>query len=288
MRMGSSRCSMVVLVYASLIVLRLSSLIQAQDEVPGRVHTMGKEELASLLNSAAAELKAASITNKERSQRWNIVRNVATVKAYFPHVMSGPPEYRNPKYWGENDDGFFVPKGRPTDAIKDLWSTVSGVRCHKLSSLVMLKALIDVSNHEQLKEIDTLLAHKVIPSDLEDEGVGLFFDRPDPKQGETFQASEFLPGDEVWFDNPYFDKLSRKQQSRYRGQEGHHVFYVGDGKLMDMYSREPVDIEEFRESFLRWASVRLVAKEEDLEPKASDFQIKSVRRVKADCLAEKR
>ncbi len=47
-----------------------------------------------------------------------------------------------------------------------------------------------------------------------------------------------------------------------------------------MYGRTPIDIEEFRESFLSWASVNIVAKREKQQPVASDFQIKQVRRVK--------
>jgi hypothetical protein len=81
----------------------------------------------------------------------------------------------------------------------------------------------------------------------------------DPKDGEVFQQEELLPDDEVWFDNPYFERLSEELQDQYRGQEGHHVFYVGGGKVMDMYSREPVPIEEFCDTFLRWGSVTTVA-----------------------------
>ena len=251
---------------------------------PTHAYSMEKTELKRLIQEAKEELKKAKLSNQETQLRLAIVRNVATVKAYFPHVIGGPPEYRNEKHWVENDDGFFIPNGSPSEAIKNLWVTISGVRCHKLSSLVMFKGLIDVSNRQQIAKLDAILKDRVIPSDLDDEGVGLFFDEPEPKNGETFQAGEFLAGDEVWFDNPYFDRLEPKEQSRYRGQEGHHVFYVGCGKLMDMYDRTPIDIEEFRESFLSWASVNIVANREKRQPVASDFQIKEVRRVKPGSL----
>jgi hypothetical protein len=237
-------------------------------------------DLADVLDEARDELEGANdLSAKEIRLRLKIVENVATVKAYFPHVIGGPPEKRNSKFWVENDEGSYVPRGRPTEAIRDLWRTTSGIRCHKLSTLVMLKGLIDVSNAEQLSELDDMLRGKVIPNDLPDEGIGTLFERPDPKDGEIFQADEFLPGDEVWFDNPYFERLSERIQSKYRGQEGHHVFYIGGGKVMDMYSREPVSIDDFRETFLRWRSVKIVAEEEDREPEADEFQIKSVRRV---------
>ncbi|HEV3022859.1 MAG TPA: hypothetical protein VGX76_10335 [Pirellulales bacterium] len=240
---------------------------------------IGAADLARLLDKARHELQAADLSKKEIGLRLKIVENVATVKSYFPHVIGGPPETRNSKFWVENDEGSYVPRGRPTEAIKDLWRTTSGIRCHKLSTLVMLKGLIDVADAKQLSQLDDMLRGKVIPNDLADEGIGTLFERPDPQEGEIFQADEFLPGDEVWFDNPYFERLSEKVQSRYRGQEGHHVFYVGGGKVMDMYSREPVSIEDFRETFLRWGSVRIVAENEDLEPEADEFQIKAVRRV---------
>lgn len=267
-------------------VLQVGEKSRAQDR-PTHAYTMDKSDLVGLLKEAQGELRMANLSDSEIRLRLRIVQNVATVKAYFPHVVGGPPEYRNEKYWGKDEDGFFIPSGSPSEAIKDLWVTISGVRCHKLSTLVLLKGLIDVSNQQQIAKLDGILKGKVIPTDLEDEGVGLFFEEPEPKNGETFQAGEFLPGDEVWFDNPYFDVLTPYQQSRLRGQEGHHVFYVGGGKLMDMYSRDPITIEDFRESFLEWYSVRFVAERDKRQPKAEEFQIKQVRRVKLDCLSSK-
>jgi hypothetical protein len=240
---------------------------------------IGAADLARLLDEARNELQVAHLSEKEIRLRLKIVENVATVKAYFPHVIGGPPETRNSKYWRENDDGCYVPRGRATEAIKDLWRTTSGIRCRKLSTLVMLKGLIDVADAKQLSQLDEKLRGKVIPNDLPNQGIGTLFEKPHPKKGGIFQADEFLPGDEVWFHNPYFGRLSQKRQGRYRGQEGHHVFYVGGGKVMDMYSREPVSIEDFRETFLRWGSVKIAAKAEDREPEAAEFQIKAVRRV---------
>jgi hypothetical protein len=243
---------------------------------------MGAENLDRLLESAREELEAVELSENEVRLRLKIVENVATVKAYYPHAYGGPPEMRNAKFWVENDEGSYVPKGRPTDAIKDLWRTRSGIRCRKLSALVMLKGFIDVADAKQIAELNKLLRGKVIPNDLPDDGIGTYFEQPNPREGDVFQADEFLAGDEVWFENPYFERLSSRLQSRYRGQEGHHVFYVGGGQVMDMYSREPEPIEDFRETFLEWGSVETVAEDEDREPKADEFQIKAVRRVILD------
>ena len=235
--------------------------------------------LPQLLKVAREELQAARLSKKEIQLRLTVVENVATVKAYFPHADGGRPEMRNPKYWVENAEGSYIPRGKPSDSIKDLWQTTSGIRCRKLSSLVMLKSLIDVADLQQLAKLDEMLSSKVIPNDLPDQGIGTFFERERPKRGQVFQNDEFLPGDNVWFENPYFAKLSQKQQSRYLGQEGHHVFYIGAGQVMDMYGRRPVPIEDFRRTFLKWQSVTIVAEDEHLEPKSADFQIKGVRRV---------
>lgn len=258
--------------------------VPQQEKVHGQERPTGGRrisaaDLARLLTEARNELQAADLSEREIRLRLKIVENVATVKAYFPHVIGGPPETRNPEYWMENDEGSYVPRGRPTEAIKDLWRTTSGIRCRKLSTLVMLKGLIDVADEKQRSRLDDMLRGKVIPNDLPRQGMGTLFEKQRPKKGKTFQGDEFLPGDAVWFDNPYFERLRRDLQRRYRGQEGHHVFYVGGGKVMDMYDRQPVALEEFRETFLRWGSVKVVAKEEGRKPDAAEFQIKAVRRA---------
>ena len=235
-----------------------------------------------VIGRGAQRLRATSLSEKEIQLRLKIVENVATVKAYYPHADGGLPETRNSRYWKLNQDGSYIPRGSPTKAIRDLWRTESGVRCAKLSALVMLKAMIDVADEKRLAELDDMLRGKVIPNELPNKGIGTIFYKPDPKQGKIFQTAELIPGDEVWFENPYFVRLSRSLQQRYVGQEGHHVFYIGGGKVMDMYSRRPLAVEDFRKTFLGWKSVRIVAAKEQSEAKAADFQIKAVRRVIVD------
>jgi hypothetical protein len=241
-----------------------------------------QEQTNRLLDAARTELRAAKLSEKEIQLRLKIVENVATVKAYYPHADGGRPESRNSKYWKLSQDDSYIPRGSATQAIRDLWRTESGIRCAKLSALVMLKAMIDVADAKQLAELDNLLQGKVIPNELPKKGIGTLFVKPNPKKGEIFQTAELLPGDEVWFENPYFERLSPSLQQRYVGQEGHHVFYIGGGKVMDMYSREPLSVEDFRKTFLRWKSVNIVAEQEHREPKAAEFQIKAVRRVIVD------
>jgi hypothetical protein len=238
-----------------------------------------QEATAGLVDAASKELRAAKLSEKEIQVRLKIVENVATLKAYYPHADGGRPESRNSKYWKLNEDGSYIPRGSAMQAIRDLWQTESGIRCAKLSAIVMLKAMIDVADEKRLAELDDMLQGKVIPNELPNKGIGIFFDQPAPKKGKTFQPEELLPGDEVWYENPYFKRLSRSLQQKYVGQEGHHVFYIGGGNVMDMYSRKPLSVEDFRKTFLQWKSVRIVAEQEQSEPKAADFQIKAIRRV---------
>jgi hypothetical protein len=271
--------------WAVLIIIGLAvNAMGAQTEADDSVDDPQVDDvtLTKLLDVARDELEAAELADKEIRLRLRIVEDVATVKAYFPHAYRGRPEMRNPKFWTQNDEGSYVPRRKPSEAIKDLWHTTSGIRCHKLSSIVLLKGLVDVADEEQLAALNDMLRGRVIPNDLPEEGIGTLYDQPEPREGDIFQDDEFLPGDNVWFYNPYFEQLSEKLQSRYRGQEGHHVFYIGGGKVMDMYGREAIAIDDFRETFLEWGSVTTVAEEEDLEPKAEDFQIKGVRRAIPD------
>jgi hypothetical protein len=240
---------------------------------------MAEEQTESLLNTADKELRAARLSDKEIELRLKIVENVATVKAYYPHADGGRPEYRNPKHWKLNRDGSYVPRGSACEAVRDLWRTESGVRCAKLSALVLIKAMVDVADEKRLAELDEMLRDKVIPNELPNRGVGALFAKPKPKNGETFSTAELLPGDQVWFDNPYFDRLDRELRRKYVGQEGHHAFYIGGGKVMDMYAREPLPVEEFRKTFFHWKSVRIVAERENRRPRADEFQIKAVRRA---------
>jgi hypothetical protein len=264
------------------VIIASALCLAGSAQAPGESSTdpnSGAANLPDLLDVARDELQAAKIPEKEIQLRLKIIENVATLKAYFPRAYGGRPETRNPKYWVQNEKGDYIPRRKPTESIKDLWQTTSGIRCRKLSTLVMLKGLIDVADAKQIGKLDAMLRDKVIPNDLPNEGIGTLFEELAPKHGEIFQNDEFLPGDEVWFDSTYFEQLSEKLQSRYRGQEGHHVFYIGGGNVMDMYSREPVSIDDFRETFLEWGSVKTVAEDKGLEPKPEDFQIKSVRRV---------
>ena len=111
----------------------------------------------------------------------------------------------------------------------------------------------------------------------------MLFDEPDPEKGEIFQKAELLPGDELWFENPYFQRSVARLQPEgrrwtgrpprllHRRREGHgHVqprAAVRGGLSKDFPSMEERDNR---------------GRAEQCEPKAADFQIKAVRRVIVD------
>jgi len=120
-------------------------------------------KVARLVDLARRELQTAGVPAKELELRVKVIENTATVKAYYPHADGGRPETRNSEYWAKNRDGSYVPRENPTESVKDLWHSISGIRCRKLSALVMIKAIIDVSDAKQLDALNALMRNKVIP-----------------------------------------------------------------------------------------------------------------------------
>ena len=237
------------------------------ERIPKRVN--------KVLRAAREEMQEEGLPEREIQMRTTILENTAMGRTYFPE-SEDRPEIRNPEFWQLNAEGYYIPKDRPTDAIEDLWRTDNGMQCFKYSTFIMLKSIIDNADEKEKAKLDDLLRGKVIPNDLDEAVYDVFFAHPEPKNGIAFQEDELLPGDQIWFENPYFDRLSAKQQEKenYKGEQGSNVFYAGNGNVMGIYGGTVKSIEEYREGMLGWNSVQRVP---DADPSA--FQIKSVRRV---------
>jgi len=233
-------------------------------------------------DSVSKELAAAKLPEHELRLRLKILENVATGKTYFPHPARGLPETRNSKYWKPGDEGY-VPIGSATEAIRDLWRTQNGIQCYKYSTLIMIKAMIDLADKSRISELDELLGGKVIPNDLPQDGIGTLFTELEPKNGKFFSVSELIPGDQVYFKNPYYSRLTagmmQAKPGGYLGQQGYEVFYFGDGKVIPIYGGKAQSIATFREGLRQWTSVKDVAAKERRDPQAEDFQITCVRRA---------
>ena len=236
-------------------------------------------------------LEAAHLSNAEVRLR------LAIIKAVFSSVVVGIGDVRNPEYWEERgDDGPFIPKhGKfPTDAIKDIWHFPGGrVYCQKYSALILIKGYIDLAEEAKaaghasgarvLGALNTLFMGKQIPNELPHAGEGIFFTRLTKNTGPGFAPSELLPGDQVWFKNPYYHSMSPTTPGGdppSAGEEGSNVFYIGDGMVVSIYSKQVKSIAQYQAGMMGWSTVTDTAwlSARSLHPTASDFQIRAVRR----------
>ena len=173
------------------------------------------------------------------------------------------PEMRNPKHWTLSNDAFVVaPESTPVEAIADLWVVhendgvpIPRIRCYKYSSLILIQGYIqyfrETDNAAGLAALNRLIGHRTIPQELPNGGDGLLWKR---RPG----GDDLLPGDQVWFDNPFFDRgreLIREEayqqairegkspeeaaaaanastESLIAGEEGSNVFCLGDEKFI--------------------------------------------------------
>lgn len=211
----------------------------------------------AILSRAAEILGHAAISDGERQVRLQVVRAALTGRVIRPSDES--PEIRNPAYWILVNDRFVVAPGvDPIAAIEDLWVLhgadgvpIPRIRCLKFTTLILIQGLIQhfrtTDNGLGLTALNQFLRRRVIPEELPKKGDGILWDR-------HFDADRLLPGDQVWFDNPFFHsgrELLREQfqqdalhagkspeeaaswaQARAKavtaGEEGSNAFALGD------------------------------------------------------------
>jgi hypothetical protein len=232
-----------------------------------------------MLDKAERILAISPLSPGERQVRLNAVESVLTGTVAV--ADDDNPEIRNPRFWKLQDDGYVVaPNQTAADAISDLWIVhdndevpIPRIWCYKYSSLLMVRAYIkyfrDTRNAAGLAAINEFLGHKNFPGDLTREEVNRLW-----KQ--RLGNDNLLPGDQVWFDNPYFDKGSELiRQRAYKqairdgetadeakkiaeravdslavGEEGSNVFYLGD----NLFARGAVSVVRIFHSAAREAN----------------------------------
>lgn len=215
----------------------------------------------AIVARAHAILGREEISEAERQVRLHVVRAALTGTVIRPSEDS--PEMRNPAYWVLVNDRFVVAPGiAPVDAIADLWVPhgadgvpVPRIRCLKYTTLVLIQAVIqyfrDEANAPGLDAINQFLGRRVIPEELPNRGDGILWRR-------HFDADRLLPGDQVWFDNPFFDRGRELVRQRFHqdalhagatadtaahearmraealtaGEEGSNAFYLGDDRFI--------------------------------------------------------
>ena len=215
----------------------------------------------AILARARAILSRAEISDGERQVRLQVVRATLTGTVIRPSDES--PEMRNPAYWALVDDRYVVAPGvAPVDAIADLWIPhgadgvpVPRIRCLKYATLILIQGLIQhfraTGRADGLHALNQLIGRRVLPQGLPNRGDDILWRR-------HFDAANLLPGDQVWFDNPFYDQGRQLFQQRFQhealragkseevalteaqaraiavtaGEEGSNAFYLGDGDFI--------------------------------------------------------
>jgi hypothetical protein len=214
-----------------------------------------------ILDRAREILQKTAVTVAEREVRLQVLKAVLTGTVIRPD--DDYPEMRNPKHWILSNDTFVVaPGSTPIEAIADLWVAhendgvpIPRIRCYKYSSLTLIEGFIqyfrETGNAAGLAALNRLLADRIIPQGLPNHGNDLLWKNHPP-------SGRLLPGDQVWFDNPFFDRgreLIRREaydqavregkspaaataagnattESLIAGEEGSNVFCLGDDKFI--------------------------------------------------------
>jgi hypothetical protein len=214
-----------------------------------------------ILARAREILKKAALSEAEREVRLQVLKAALTGTVMRPD--DDYPEMRNPKYWTLSNDAFVVAgESTPVAAIADLWVVhenddvpIPRIRCYSYSSLILIQGYIqyfrETKNTAGLAALNRLLGHRRIPQGLPNGGEDLLWRR-------RLGGDNLLPGDQVWFDNPFFDRgqeLIREEiyqqaisegrsleeatvsanastESLIAGEEGSNVFYLGDEEFI--------------------------------------------------------
>ena len=206
-------------------------------------------------------LTKAAVDKAEEEVRLQVVKATLTGTVIRPD--DDYPEMRNPKHWTLSNDTFVVaPQSTPVEAIADLWVMhendgvpVPRIRCYKYTTLILIEGYIEyfraTGNTAGLDALNRLVGHRKIPHELPNGGDDLLWKR---RHG----SDNLLPGDQVWFDNPFFERgreviyqevyqqsiregkppeeaaasAKASTASLIAGEEGSNVFYLGDDKFI--------------------------------------------------------
>lgn len=213
------------------------------------------------LARARVILKETTLPEAEQELRLRILDAALAGMVMSPDDAS--PEARNPKHWTLANGVYVVaPESTASEAISDLWLVhehdnvpVPRIWCYKYASLTIAKGYIqyfrDTNNAAGVAAIDALIDHKEFPRGLPNKGNGLFWTRHSG-------GDNLLPGDQVWFENPYYDRgkevirreayqqaiddgktadeataAAAETTAAYAvGEEGSNIFYLGDGMFV--------------------------------------------------------
>jgi hypothetical protein len=255
-------CNISAVVFVSLSALCTLPLV-AQQVAPGQQKSSLPltSDQAQIITRAREILMKAGASEAEREVRLQVLK--ATLTGVVIRPDDDYPEMRNPKHWTLSNDEFVVtPTSTAVEAIADLWVVhendgvpIPRIRCLQYTSLILIQGYIqyfrETGNTEGLSALNRLIGHRSILHALPNKGDDLLWAR-------RLDSNHLLPGDQVWFDNPFFERgreLIRQEayQQAIRegtpaevaaasataftaaliaGEEGSNVFYLGDDKFI--------------------------------------------------------
>jgi RHS repeat-associated protein len=257
----------------------------------GLARKINEKDLENAFDELYKKMEDGQISPEEVKLRMTILDNIITGKTRFPKTSD--QQSRPRRSWEKNRKGFWVPKkGMGIKAIFDLWTSPNAIQCNKYSKLIIIKSYIDLLcdrfDCAGLERLHDALEGKEIPKELrikgsKEQGVNLIVKLEERKKGPGFKASELLPGDQIWFENPYYDYLTADEKDRdFLGEEGSNVFYLGNGLVIRIYPPHGVyTIEQYQQYMIKDdKSVDYVIKNKEPLPKdlqtakPANFQIR--------------
>ena len=264
--------------------------LSRQVGAPSLPSTTDQEQI---LARAREILRKAALSEAEQEVRLQIIK--ATLTGMVIRPDDDYPEICNPKHWRLSNDVFVVaPESTAVDAIADLWVAhendgvpIPRIRCYKYTSLILIQGYIQyfrqTRNAAGLAALNRLIGHREIPHGLPNGGDDVLWKRRPA-------SDSLLPGDQVWFENPFFElgqelvheefyqqairdgkspeeaAVSAKAStaSLIAGEEGSNVFCLGDEKFI----RGASSLSRLcRDSFQRHENENAAAHEQVLTPK---------------------
>jgi hypothetical protein len=219
------------------------------------------------------------ITPEQAALRLLLLESIRDSAFKLPNPRRGRQEFPLETLQSAADYQLLWSRSAPPDVC--VW-------CNPLSRIFPIKANIDLAGNDRAKlaKLD-----KVLKTFWTARGKNPFLrDVPGaPKDNRKgFQKNELLPGDQIWFENPYARLIGDAEwEARgFRGEEGSNVFYLGDGRIINIYHSHVIKtIEEKQMSMMggsNWPSVDYAVAEQKKNPKAYEKMIQDLDRKRED------
>jgi hypothetical protein len=242
------------------------------------------EELCKAWNELSSAVEGShpsgrKITPEQAALRLLLLKNIRDSAFRLPNRRRGRLEFPLETLRSAADYQLLWRRFTPPDVC--VW-------CNPLSRIFPIKANIDLAGNDPAKlakldqALKTFWTAKGTNPFLRDVPGG----PKDNRKG--FQKNELLPGDQIWFENPYAKLISDAEwEGRgFRGEEGSNVFYLGEGKIINIYRSHPIKtIEEKQRSMMGgsdWPSVDYAVTEQKKNPKAYEEMIQDLDRKYQD------